>query len=268
MTDNYVHGYSEREAERLHDQAGSVKELFHHDTSYPVHSLVLEAGCGVGAQTVTLAGNSPEAQFVSLDINSDSLDKASRSIADCHFSNVQFCRADIFALPFDRATFDHLWVCHLLEHLSQPVEGLARLRDVLKSGGTITAVEGDHGSCYFHPQTDEAVRAWNCLIEVQARLGANSLVGRELFPLLSEAGFHDVHVSPRMVYMDRSTPDLMDAFVNRTIIPMVMGVKEQALEAGMMDEASWEKGIEDLYEVARRADGTFCYTFFKGTGMR
>lgn len=268
MTDDYVHGYSEREAERLHDQAGSVRDLFHHDTRYPARSVVLEAGCGVGAQTVTLAANSTGAHFISIDINANSLDKVQTLIDSRSLSNVHLCRADIFTLPFREQTFEHVWVCHILEHLFRPVEGLERLWSALKIDGTITAVEGDHGSCYFHPQTDEAVRAWNCLIEVQALLGANSLVGRELFPLLSEAGFRDVHVSPRMVYMDRSTPELMHAFVNRTIIPMVVGVKEQALKARMMDETSWDKGIEDLYEVARRDDGTFCYTFFKGTGMR
>ena len=56
---NYVHGYHERESERLLDQAGSLVDLLHHDTSYPAGSRVLEAGCGVGAQTVTLAANSP-----------------------------------------------------------------------------------------------------------------------------------------------------------------------------------------------------------------
>ena len=50
----YVHGYSEREIERLVDQATTLSELLHHDTFYPPGSLVLEAGCGVGAQTVTL----------------------------------------------------------------------------------------------------------------------------------------------------------------------------------------------------------------------
>ena len=28
---NYVHGYSERETERLYDQAGSVRHLIHHE---------------------------------------------------------------------------------------------------------------------------------------------------------------------------------------------------------------------------------------------
>ena len=65
MTGAYVHGYHERESERLHDQAGSLVELLHGDTSYPAGSRVLEAGCGVGAQTVTLAANSPDARFTS-----------------------------------------------------------------------------------------------------------------------------------------------------------------------------------------------------------
>ena len=52
----YVHGYSGHEEERLLDQASTLTGLLHHDTRYPAGARVLEAGCGVGAQTVTLAG--------------------------------------------------------------------------------------------------------------------------------------------------------------------------------------------------------------------
>ena len=52
VTAEYVHGYTEREAERLHDQAATLADLLHDDTSYPEGAAVLEAGCGVGAQTV------------------------------------------------------------------------------------------------------------------------------------------------------------------------------------------------------------------------
>ena len=60
----YVHGYSTREQERLEDQARTLAELLHHDTAYPAGSRVLEAGCGVGAQTLRLARSSPEARIV------------------------------------------------------------------------------------------------------------------------------------------------------------------------------------------------------------
>jgi ubiquinone/menaquinone biosynthesis C-methylase UbiE len=265
---NYVHGYSEREAERLHDQAGSVRELLHHDTRYPAGSRVLEAGCGVGAQTVSLARNSPETQFTSLDIASASLAKAQMLIDQAGVANVLFLQTDIFALPFEPDTFDHIFVCFLLEHLAQPARALAVLGQVLKPGGSMTVIEGDHGSCYFHPETSEAMRAWNCLIEVQADLGGNSLIGRQLFPLLTQAGFREVQASPRMVYMDQSKPDLMDMFVRKTIIPMVEGVRAAALERGLIDAFAWAKGIADLHHIADGAVGTFCYTFFKGVGFK
>ena len=59
MTGAYVHGYDPRENLRLQDQASTLVELLHSDTAYPAGSSVLEAGCGVGAQTITLAANSP-----------------------------------------------------------------------------------------------------------------------------------------------------------------------------------------------------------------
>ena len=69
----YVHGYSARESERLADQAQTLTDLLHHDTHYPAGSRVLEAGCGIGAQTVILAKNSPDALITSIDISEDSL---------------------------------------------------------------------------------------------------------------------------------------------------------------------------------------------------
>ena len=75
-TPGYVHGYSDRETERLYDQAGSVKDLVHQGTRYPSGSKILEAGCGVGAQTVTLAQSSPDARFYAVDWSEKSLDLA------------------------------------------------------------------------------------------------------------------------------------------------------------------------------------------------
>lgn len=48
--------------------------------------------------------------------------------------------ADIFHLPFDKESFDHVFICFTLEHLKDPVGALAALRSVLAPGGTITAI--------------------------------------------------------------------------------------------------------------------------------
>jgi ubiquinone/menaquinone biosynthesis C-methylase UbiE len=103
MNKPYVHGYDHRKSLRLQDQASTLVELLHSDTSYPPGSRVLEAGCGVGAQTVTLATNSPNAAIISVDISEPSLIEAKRKAAAAGLNNVQFQRADIFNLPCNRS---------------------------------------------------------------------------------------------------------------------------------------------------------------------
>ena len=114
---DYVHGYSSREHFRLHDQANTLTELLHHDTTYPPGSRVLEAGCGVGAQTVILARNSPEASITSIDISGESIEKARLLAEREELTNVGFQVANIFDLPFEDETFDHAFICFVLEHL-------------------------------------------------------------------------------------------------------------------------------------------------------
>lgn len=263
----YVHGYSEREALRLTEQADTLEGLLHSDTIYPPGAKVLEAGCGIGAQTVILAKNSPGAEITSIDVSPDSLEKARENVKSKGIENVRFLLADIFSLPFEEESFDHVFVCFVLEHLQNPSEALENLEKVLKPGGTITVIEGDHGSCYFHPEGEEALAAWSCLIRVQSYMKGNSLIGRQLYPLLQGSGFSEVKVEPRMVYVDYSKPELVDGFILKTIIPMVEGVKRQALEMQMIEEETWNKGIAELHETARPT-GTFCYTFFKGRARK
>ncbi len=267
MNRAYVHGYDSRENIRLQDQATTLVELLHSDTAYPAGSRVLEAGCGVGAQTVTLAGNSPNAVITSVDISEASVAEARRRAAAAGVTHVQFQRADIFNLPHGPDTFDHIFVCFVLEHLARPVEALQSLRKHLRPGGTITVIEGDHGSVYFHPDSEAAQRAIQCQVELQRRAGGNAMIGRALYPLLRKAGYRSVRVSPRMVYVDSSKPELVEGFTKRTFTAMIEGVRESAIAAGMVERHVFEKGIRDLYRTTE-SGGVFCYTFFKAIGTK
>jgi SAM-dependent methyltransferase len=266
MSNTYVHGYNPRENLRLQDQASTLIELLHSDTAYPDGSRVLEAGCGVGAQTITLARNSPRTMFTSIDVSGKSLAEAEKAVQTAGFNNVTFRQADIFNLPFLPGSFDHVFVCFVLEHLARPVEALKALKNVLRIGGTLTVIEGDHGSTYFYPESEFARKAILCQVELQAKAGGNALIGRSLHPLLTEAGYERVQVSPRMVYVDSSKPEFGEGFTRKTFTAMIEGVRESALASGMMDQASFDKGIADLYRTAEQ-DGVFCYTFFKAVAV-
>jgi ubiquinone/menaquinone biosynthesis C-methylase UbiE len=268
MTDRiYVHGYDRLESVRLQDQAETLVDLLHSDTSYPQGSSVLEAGCGTGAQTITLARNSPGARVTSVDISADSVAEAKAKANAAGLTNVQFQQADISASPFDRESFDHVFVCFVLEHLSHPVEALANLRILLRPGGTITVIEGDHGSTYFHPHSDAAHAAIRCQVELQRAAGGNALIGRQLYPLLQQAGFEATRVSPRMMYVDSSRPDLVEGFTKKTFTAMIEGVRETAIKTGMIEPDLFDAGIRALYRAAE-TDGVFCYTFFKALAVK
>lgn len=264
---DYVHGYDGRESTRLQDQAQTLVELLHGDTNYPAGARVLEAGCGVGAQTVTLAQRSPQAHFTSIDISAESVAAAKHRVEALGLTNVAFQTGDIFAAPFAPGTFDHVFVCFVLEHLREPARALAVLGEFIKPGGTITVIEGDHGSTYFHPENEAARDAIRCQVQLQREAGGNALIGRELFPLLTRAGWADVHVSPRMVYVDGSRPALIEGFTRKTFTAMIEGVREPAITRGMLTAERFDAGIRALHRTAE-PDGVFCYTFFKATATK
>jgi SAM-dependent methyltransferase len=258
MDTSYVHGYAEPEARRLGDQADTLAELLHAGTAYPAGSRVLEAGCGVGAQTGHLVARSPGAHLTAVDISAASLAQAEARVG----SAVEWRHADLFDLD---GTYDHVFACFVLEHLAEPEKALAHLKTLLRPGGTITVIEGDHGSAFFHPRSEYAQAAIDCLVRLQADAGGDALIGRRLHPLLTGAGFTGVTVEPRTVYADESRPELVTGFTRDTFTAMVEGVGETAVARGLAGAADWARGVADLHRTAA-AGGTFHYTFFKATG--
>lgn len=263
----YVHGYSGREALRLNDQASTLDNIIHNDTIFSKGSLVLEAGCGVGAQTRIIAAKNPDSKFISVDLSEASLSEARKLIESSGIENVDFRKADIFRLPFKDGIFDDVIICFVLEHLHNPVQALIELKRVLKNEGTMVVIEGDHGSAFYYPDGKYAHSAIDCQIQLQRQAGGNSNIGRELYPLLKSIGLSDISVSPRMVYVNASRPHLVEGFIKNTFTAMIEGVREKAIQKGIIDSSTFEKGIKELYRTTE-PDGVFSYTFFKGVGTK
>ena len=264
----YVHGYSERETQRLYEQAEILEEIIHAGTEFPAGSKVLEAGCGIGAQMRLLLKRSPDADYTCIDISDKSLATAQRLKEQPGFEKVTFQQENIHQLSFADETFDHIFVCFVLEHLDDPVAALVELKRVLKTGGTITVIEGDHGSCFWHPETPESVAAWNGLITAQRNIGHDPNIGRRLTPLVTQAGLNLQSCRPAWLYADRLKPALRDGMVNHIIVPMVQSAEETILKDNLVPQEMYRQGIADLSRVDEIDEGTFFYTWFKAVAKK
>lgn len=264
----YVHGYSKRETQRLQEQSLILEELLHDGTSYQPGSRVLEVGCGVGAQTLILLRRNPGIHLTAIDMSAESLQKAKEEVEDMGYANVKFRHENIMDHQLEPGSFDHIFICFLLEHMKQPVQALEHMIKLLRVGGTITLIEGDHSSGKWTPETEASRAAWNGLVVSQQMLGHDPDIGRRLHKIMVDAGIHQPHVEPREVDPDQSDPELLDGVVNQIITPMVYSSEKHVLVNRLVDPQIWSDGLRDLSQVAASADGTFFYSWFKGVGIR
>jgi ubiquinone/menaquinone biosynthesis C-methylase UbiE len=265
---NYIHGYTELETIRLNEQSVILEDLIHSGTKYKKDELILEAGCGVGAQSIILARRNPLSKFIGIDRSAESIETAKKNLSDAGYNNFTFLVSDIFEMNFEAESFDHIFICFVLEHLSNPLLALSLLKKILKKGGSITIIEGDHDSCIWNPYTEKSKNVWQAMIKAQQRINHDPLIGRKLYPLLTEAGFKVQMVEPRFVYADSNNIQLLDGVVNKIIVPMVKTTKNMVVGKLIKSEALWQQGINDLEKSAITPCGTFFYSWFKALAYK
>ena len=48
---------------------------------------------------------------------------------------------------------------------------------------------------------------------------------------------------------------------------MIEGIKDSAVNSGLIEAETFDEGVAGLYKTAEQ-DGVFCYTFFKATAVK
>ena len=198
MTD-YVHGYGTPEQERLVAQAEHWRErLIREGTALAPGTRLLEVGCGAGAVLAVLGQEFPDLLLSGVDREPKQLAFAAQHLER---SGVEatLVEADALDLPFDDASFDHVWMMWFLEHVPEPVGALREARRVLVPGGAITAIEVDYSTCRANPSAPAFESLVRAMVGAMAAAGWSD-AGTRLPGWLREAGFDDVVEGARPVW--------------------------------------------------------------------
>jgi SAM-dependent methyltransferase len=150
-------------------------------------SAYLDLGCGVGGDVVAAAG------VVGEDGVAVGIDRSRTLVAAADRSDprAMYVVGDVHALPFSDATFDGVHAERTLQHVSRPIEVVAEVARVLRSGGRVVLSEPDYELDFWdHPMTELTRR----IHQAQCRRIRNATIGRHLPRQLALAGLVDVAV--------------------------------------------------------------------------
>lgn len=171
---------------------------------------VLDCGCGPGTIPLDFAELVAPGEVWGIDLDASYVLRAQELATERKLSNSHFRQGSVYELPFPDQSMDAVFASTVLAHLSQPLAALAEIKRVLKPGGVIGIRDGDVIGTLIAPASPAVEQSMALLAQLMQAYGGSPTMGRELRPVLHQAGFVKVKVSA--VYATHSEPESIQAW--------------------------------------------------------
>ncbi|WP_232216828.1 class I SAM-dependent methyltransferase [Methanohalobium evestigatum] len=134
-----------------------TEKAFRMIPSLPPEPRILDIGCGIGMQTIHLAGICKDCHITATDIYQPYLDKLMENAAEKGVANRIFTvRASMDDLPFEDDEFDLIW-CEGSIFIIELEKGLNYWKRFLKGGGFIALTEA---VWFTENPSEESLQLW------------------------------------------------------------------------------------------------------------
>lgn len=204
MAKGYIHTFTTEEQQRLIHQAEHLVPWIHRGIDFSGCKHVLEVGCGVGAQLRILARRFPAARFTGVDFSPEQIAHARVLLADELASGqVSLVEGSAYDLPFQPGTFDGVFLCWVLEHLSDPPRAMRELARVLAPAGVLHDTEVFNAGVHADPPMEAISEYWKHFNGLQRDFGGHPDIGIRLANLAVEAGLSEITLAEISPLIDR-----------------------------------------------------------------
>lgn len=258
----YLHGFSRTEQDRLYRQARGLEHLIYERLPYRRTEKLLEMGCGVGAQTAILLRRFPDLSVTGLDASQVNLDRARQHLDQEPGAAGRFAlqQGSAEKLPFASGEFDAAFLCWVLEHVKDPARALSEVRRCLKPGSHIVCTEVLNAAFFLDPYSPNTLRYWMAFNDQQWELGGDPFVGAKLGNLLQAVGYRDIVTEIKTLLLDNRCPAERAEFITEWI-DLLLSAAPGLQKAGKISADVIEGMKKELDEVAHNPDAVFFYGF-------
>lgn len=264
---DYLHGYSSEEQERLFAQALILKDSVFRGVHFSDSKHILEVGCGVGAQSEVLLSLFPKVKITAIDISKSQVAKAESYYSKHPMKDqINFRVADATQLPFEDSIFDGVFLCWILEHLSDPVGALKEIRRCMIPGTPIFLNEVFSQLVYFSPNTPATDEYWDKYTRLQKQMAGNPDLGGHLGNLLSQAGFQSIQIGVEQELWDNRFAETrkQKALYWKNLL---LSGAPALLQQGLVDLSLIERMKIELDQVGEAQDGVVFFGWIKGKAL-
>lgn len=213
---------------------------------------ILDVGCGPGDDARAMAEQvRPGGEVVGVDRDEEMIEQARLRSAGVD-QPVSFVLADVYALPFEAASFDGCRADRLLQHLDEPERAMAEFFRVLRPGGRCVVADSDWGTLTVTSSFPTLTRT---ILGCGSDIHRNGWAARYLYGQFRSAGFADMGCEMTVVHT-----------VEWDIASWAFGLEHyaaQSAERRLISEGERDLWLADLEE--RHGAGTFFSSIMGGT---
>jgi ubiquinone/menaquinone biosynthesis C-methylase UbiE len=264
-TQKYIHGYLEQEQQRLREQALVIERPIYDYIDFSEVNELLEIGSGVGAQTEILLRRFPHLQITGVEYESRQIKKALENMAKLGYDSIKvsFVQQDAKKLQLDKQ-YDAVFICWVLEHISDPVQVLISMKPFLKNNAKVSITEVFNTTFYTYPVKEEVMDYWRIYNEYQTKIGGDPQVGVRLGDLLEEAGYKNIDLRSGGFHLDSRQPE-----EKRTVFKYWKNLMSSGAPSLLEEGLITEKQVLDMQramdELTDMPHAVFYYRFIQAT---